>query len=127
MSRRVIHGDPRWTLAAAAVAMRRERVGALMLIDDAGRLAGILTERDLLRALADRRDPKRIHVSEYMTQDPITTEATAPADQAAATMLIHGVRHLPVLHEGSPVGLVSVRDLLALHPWPPHAVIAEPW
>lgn len=125
MTGTVVTGDPRQSLARAAAEMRAHRVGALMILDDLGALSGILTERDLLHALADGRDPAVTHVSEYMTQEPRTVEAGVHADRAAALMTAHAVRHLPVMEGGKLVGLLSVRDLLA--PYARPARIAEPW
>ena len=125
MKRAVVVGDPRDSLTRGAAQMRAHRVGALAILDERGSIVGIITERDLMRALADGRSPSEAHISEYMTQEPITIEASLHADKAAALMTAHGVRHLPVTEDGRLVGFLSVRDLLALHPWP--KPVAEPW
>ncbi len=125
MRRTLVTGDPRDSISRAAAQMRTHRVGALVILDERGSIIGIITERDLMRALADDRDPNETHISEYMTQEPITVEADVHADHAANLMTSHGVRHLPVTEGGRLVGFLSVRDLLALHPWP--RSVAEPW
>jgi CBS domain-containing protein len=126
MARVVIAGDPRQSLADAAAQMRSSRVSALAVVDGQ-EIMGILTERDLMRAVADGRVPSDVHISDYMTQTPHTIEAKAEAAQAAAKMVRHGVRHLPVTESGKLVGFLSARDLLALQPWPAKLPIGEPW
>jgi len=106
--------------------MRSGRVGSLIAI--AGlEITGIITEHDLMRAIGDGRDPALTHVSQYMTQSPRTVEADREAGQAAASMVKHGVRHLPVTDRGQLVGMLSARDLLALQPWPKTLPVLEPW
>ena len=74
MARSVVTIDPRDSLIAAAAQMRTSRVGSLIVLAGA-EISGIFTERDLLRAIADGRDPATTHVSQYMTQNPRTIEA----------------------------------------------------
>jgi CBS domain-containing protein len=99
------------SLAAAASTMHFNEVGALPVFDD-GRFTGIITERDLVRALAEDEDPQSTTVREYMTPDPVSITPDTSLGQAADRMLQMGVRHLPVLLAGEVVGMVSVRDLL---------------
>ena len=97
------------TLVATAAAMNARRVGAVLVIR-AGRLVGILTERDVLRAAATGELTGT--VAEWMTPHPETVEADESAQQAAVIMIHGGFRHLPVLEAGEPVGIVSIRDLM---------------
>lgn len=115
MSHSVLAGVAGQTLGEAAAAMRARRVGAL-IVNGNGRVGGILTERDLLRAMADRRDPTRVLVSEYMTPNPLVVESSEDVDRAAAMMRRRRIRHLPVVDHGHLVGFLSVRDLLARPP-----------
>ncbi|HYL08079.1 MAG TPA: CBS domain-containing protein [Candidatus Udaeobacter sp.] len=126
MSHSVVAGDPRHTLVKAAAEMRAHRISALAVLDN-GAIVGIITERDLLRAIADGRDPGQTYVSQYMTQSPRTVEASELAMTAAAVMIRHRVRHLPVTDKGRLIGFLSARDLLSLTPWPKELPIAEPW
>lgn len=126
MARGVVAGDPREPLTDAASRMRSSRVGALAVLDGEA-IVGIITERDLMRAVADRRVPADTHISEYMTQSPHIVEANTDAAQAAAAMVKHGVRHLPVTEAGKLVGFLSARDLLAMRFWPEKLPIGEPW
>jgi CBS domain-containing protein len=126
MSKSIVTGDPRQTLVEAAAEMRARRTSALAVLDDES-IVGIITERDLMRAIADGRDPSTTHVSQYMTHSPINIDALEPASSAAVMMIKHRVRHLPVTAGGRLAGFLSARDLLALRPWPRDLPIGESW
>jgi CBS domain-containing protein len=106
--------------------MRAHRTSALAVLDEEA-IVDIVTERDLMRAIADGRDPAATRVSQYMTHDPLTIEAGKLAAEAAAAMVKHRVRHIPVTEGGRQVGILSARDLLALTPWPLNLPIGESW
>jgi len=112
----VVAGSPDESLADAASRMQYQEIGSLTVLEH-GRLVGILTERDLARALADGVDPMETAVRAYMTEEPVTVTLEADAAAVAATMLDLGVRHLPVLEAGQVIGMVSSRDLLSLEAW----------
>jgi CBS domain-containing protein len=126
MAKSIMSGDPRQTLRDAAAEMRTHRISALAVLDG-NAIVGIITERDLLRAIADGRNPSVTHVSQYMTHSPKTIEAAEPAARAAAVMIKQRVRHLPVTDEGRLIGFLSARDLLALNPWPRKLSNGERW
>jgi CBS domain-containing protein len=86
-------------------------VGSAVVLDS-GRLIGILTERDLLRAVAGRVHTSEARVREWMTVDPMTATEATSADEAMRTMLEQGFRHLPVVEEGRTIGVVSLRELM---------------
>ena len=110
MTRDVLTVAPDDRLGDAARSMTDRGVGAV-LVYDGDRLAGILTERDLLRALAAgyREDAP---VSQWMTRNPDSVESTDATDHAASLMIHGGFRHLPVTEEGEVVGILSIRDLM---------------
>jgi CBS domain-containing protein len=112
----VVSADPDEALADAAGRMQYQEIGSLAVMEH-GRLIGILTERDLARALADGIDAFETPVRSYMTEEPLTVTPETDAGKVAATMLEQGVRHLPVLEGGLVVGMVSARDLLSLEAW----------
>ena len=101
------------TVIGAARLMKKKSVGAVMVVKDNGRLAGIFTERDaLFRVLAEGRDPKTTRLSEVMTAQPQTITPEKPFGHALLMMYESGFRHVPVVEDGKPVGMVSARDVL---------------
>jgi CBS domain-containing protein len=111
MTSEVLTVAPEDTVGEAAEKMVARGVGSV-LVSDYGRLIGILTERDLLRAVADRIHSSEARVREWMTPEPITVTPDTPAEDAARTMLEHGFRHLPVVDGEQTIGIVSLRDVL---------------
>lgn len=103
---------PGASVAEAADAMVRGGFGSAVVLDGT-LLAGIVTERDVLRAAASGAELTRSPVSRWMTRDPQTAEADLDADRAAELMLGGGFRHLPVVEGNTLVGIVSLRDLLS--------------
>lgn len=110
MSRSLLTVDPATALSDAARQMDERSVGAVLVFSD-GRLVGILTERDVLRAVAAGKTESG-KVGDWMTRDPETIEPSERAGQAAVIMIHGGFRHLPVLDGGEAVGIVSIRDLV---------------
>ncbi len=111
MTRNLIGVAPEDTLAEAAQRMADQRVGSAIVLDH-GRLIGIVTERDLLRAMADRVHPSEARVREWMTGDPVVASESMSPAEAARTMLENGFRHLPVVEGERTVGIVSLRDVM---------------
>jgi CBS domain-containing protein len=112
MTTLVVAASPDETVAAAAAAMVRQKVGSALIMQ--GRfLAGILTERDVLRAAASGSDLTRSPVSAWMTTDPESASPETTAEDAGQLMLLHGFRHLPVMEGRAVCGVVSLRDLAA--------------
>ena len=98
------------TLGAAAKRMAERGVGAVVVL--AGeRLVGILTERDILKAVATGFEPDA-RVADWMTRHPETIESDDTTDHAAALMIHGGFRHLPVVDGGAIKGILSIRDLM---------------
>jgi CBS domain-containing protein len=110
MSRDVLSVPSDATLSAAAAEMSGRRVGAVLVLEGA-RLAGILTERDVLRAVAEGR-VEGSTVADLMTHTPETIEPSESADTAATLMIHGGFRHLPVVEDENVIGIVSIRDLM---------------
>jgi CBS domain-containing protein len=106
------------TLLHAARRMARNKISALPVVRQ-HEISGILTERDLARALMDRADPNEAQVKSYMTPSPATVEWNADSRVVARQMMSMGVRHLPVVRDGELVGVISARDLLLLEAWSP--------
>ena len=102
---------PEDTLGEVAEKMMSQNVGAV-IVKDFGRLIGILTERDMLRAMAARMHTSEARVRQWMTPDPITVPPDMELDEAAKVMLDHGFRHLPVMDGETVLGVVSLRRVL---------------
>jgi len=111
MRHRVVAGSRDDSLADIAARMHRERVGAVVLLDG-GRLIGIITEHDLVGAMAEGRDTRATAAAEYMTAQPMTVRPSDSLAAAAGLMTALGSRHLPVVEDGRTVGFLSARDVL---------------
>jgi CBS domain-containing protein len=112
MNTSVVTATPDTTVAEAAAGMVRARVGSVVVLQGSF-LAGILTERDVLRAAASGEDLSRSMVSAWMSRDPQAAGPDMSAEEAAQIMLLHGFRHLPVVDGRAVCGVVSIRDLFA--------------
>jgi CBS domain-containing protein len=110
MSRDLLSVAPDERLEEAARQMVARGVGAVVVLEG-DRLGGILTERDVLRAVAKgyREDAP---VREWMTTHPETIEGSDATEHAAALMIHGGFRHLPVVEGESVTGIISIRDLM---------------
>jgi len=98
------------TLRAAAERMWRNQTGSLLVVDD-DRLTGIITERDVLRAVALGVDLGAATVNEAMTVEVFTVPPDMSLREAAREMAARWIRHLPVVEDGRLLGVVSMRDV----------------
>lgn len=102
---------PHLSIYEAVAEMNRLRIGAIVILDG-GRLAGIFTERDVLRRVVGAGiDPKTVGVSEVMTRDVLTVAPEATVEDVAALFTEKRCRHLPVVAGGNLVGLISIGDI----------------
>jgi CBS domain-containing protein len=105
---------PETTIAEVARQMRKDDSDCVAVMSE-GRLVGIITERDLVRAIADGVDPQQARADVVMTADPATVEADEDVTMVAVKMVRLGIRHLPVVNKaGKPIGLVSARNLVTI-------------
>jgi len=105
--------DPDVTIMRAVEQMNERRIGSLVVIQD-GVIVGIVTERDMLtRVLACRRDPEVTRVRDVMTRNPLIIDPDVTVEAALAIVTKRRCRHLPVMHDGRLIGLVSSGDLTA--------------
>ena len=95
-----------------AVMMSEGRVGAIPIMDDE-RLVGIFSERDLMtRVVVSGRDPRATRISDVMTHDVVTASLDDTVESCIEKMRAADCRHLPVVHEGRVISMLSMRDLL---------------
>jgi CBS domain-containing protein len=100
------------TVAAASRLMKHKHVGAILVLENS-RLAGIFTERDaLFRVIAEGRSPETTKLAEVMTRNPRTIAPDRPFGHALHLMYEGEFRHVPVVENGRPLGVVSARDAL---------------
>jgi CBS domain-containing protein len=104
---------PTATVGQAIQILLDRDLGAVLVVDEGGTLKGIFSERDLLKKVAGVYDSYAdLPVAKFMTANPETVTATDPLAFALHKMDVGGYRHLPVLADGRPVGVISVRDML---------------
>lgn len=101
------------TVSDAARLMRENHIGAVIVVGENGKLAGIFTERDaLFRVVAEERDGKTTRLAEVMTHNPQTVKPDQRFSAALQMMYGGKFRHVPVVEDGRPVGIISARDAL---------------
>jgi CBS domain-containing protein len=110
MSKDLITVDPSTTVAQAATVMAERHVGSALVMEGSD-LAGIFTERDIVRALSQDFDAPGHPISHWMTRNPTTVEPDVQVDDALERMLEGGFRHLPVVEGSGVIGIVSMRDV----------------
>lgn len=110
-ARELVAVAPADPVRTAARAMTAAGVGTVIVLDE-GRLAGILTERDVLRAVAEEIDPDTCPCADVMTRDVVTAAPDWEVYEAAAEMSARHIRHLVVTEADQVIGIVSVRDVL---------------
>lgn len=112
--RPLVIATPQMSVLDAAKAMRDKGVGSVLVEADQ-KLVGIFTERDLMnRVVAAGLDVSATTLAQVMTAEVIGLEADKPLSHALHLMHQHGFRHVPVLEQGRPVGIVSARDALGI-------------
>ena len=111
MNRNVLAVDPTASIGEAAEKMMDAGVGAVVVMEDLVRLVGIVTERDILRAVSQRARAAEARVRQWMTESVITIDPDTPIDEAAKMMFERNFRHLPVTKDGRLLGIVSLRRL----------------
>jgi CBS domain-containing protein len=112
MSTVVLTVGPGHTLRQAAAQMAEREVGAAVVMDPEGMGPGIITERDVLRSIAEGQDPDKERVSDHLTSDLVFAGPDWSLEQAAVAMVRGGFRHLVVVDGGETAGILSVRDVV---------------
>jgi CBS domain-containing protein len=110
MTKELITVEPSATVAETATVMGEHHVGSALVLEEES-LAGIFTERDIVKALSQDFDAARHSISHYMTRTPTTVSPDATLQEALNLMLSGGFRHLPVVDGDHPIGVLSMRDI----------------
>ena len=101
------------TLAEAANVLDQKRIGAIVAVDSKGELCGVLSERDIVRRFARNREKTvEMTVSQAMTRGVITAAPSEDVDTCLGRMTDRRIRHLPVLDDGTLIGIISIGDLV---------------
>jgi CBS domain-containing protein len=102
---------PGESVSAAAQAMKRHGIGAVLVLSD-GSLSGLVTDRDItVRVLAEDRDPETTRIGDICSPEPAVLGPDDDVEKATRLVREHAVRRIPVLQDGVPVGVVSIGDL----------------
>ncbi len=122
-------------VADAVKLMREKKVGCVLVCDPQRRIVGIFTERDLLRRVLAQSKPLEVPMRDCMTPDPISVRPQDSISCAIKRMQKGGYRHLPVVIDGKPVGILSVKRIVhylvehfpgMVYNLPPHAPPSQP-
>ena len=114
--RAVSTARPDVTLHEIARKLVAKKIGAIVIIGDKGEVAGIISERDIIRNIAERGEAAlSTPVSEAMTRNVVTCQETTTLDDLMQTMTQGRFRHIPVVEEEALVGIVSIGDVVKLH------------
>ena len=112
MNTNVLTVDPTSSIGEAAEKMIEAGVGAVVVMEDLARIVGIVTERDLMRAVAQRARAAEARVRQWMTESVVTIEPDTEIKDAAKMMFEKNFRHLPVVNkDGRLMGIASLRRL----------------
>ena len=110
--KKILMAPPETTVSKAAKLMASKNVGAVMVVENE-RLVGIFTERDaVFRVMARGRDAQATRLADVMTTPPLTVDPDKSFGHALLMMQEHGFRHVPVIENGKPIGIVSARNAL---------------
>jgi CBS domain-containing protein len=114
--RAVTTAGPGTTLLEVARKLAAKRIGAIVVVGPGGEMKGIISERDIIRALS-RNGPESVTrpVAEFMTSDVVACQETDTLDELMAMMTAKRFRHLPVVTDGALVGIISIGDVVKHH------------
>ena len=112
--RNVVTIQPDRRIKEAVILLARHNIGALVVVDEAQQIIGILSERDITRRAAEQDDVMTVYVRELMTQSVITALPQDDLHSVASVMTEKRIRHLPILDQGKLVGIVSIGDVVKI-------------
>ncbi|MEM7123785.1 MAG: CBS domain-containing protein [Pseudomonadota bacterium] len=110
---RVVTARPDWTVSELSRQLKAERIGALVVSEDDSQIAGIVSERDIVRCLAEKGAAALdCRVDDIMQADVVTVTPDVAIEDVMATMTGHRIRHLPVVVDGKLAGIISIGDVV---------------
>ncbi len=112
MTTPVVTATKEFPIEDVAKLMFDNRIGSVVIVSEEGKIEGIVTERDMIYAIAKNKVGKGIPVYTIMTENPITADPDEPLIDAVRKMREVKIRHLPVVKDGIPIGMVSLRDII---------------
>ena len=99
-----------------AARLAQRRIGAVVIVGEGGRVAGIISGRDIIRLIAEHGvRALSMRASEGMTRDVVTCSRSSTLDEIMTTMTVGRFRHLPVIEDGALVGIISIGDVVKHH------------
>ena len=111
---KVITARPGQTIVEVAAILAEHQIGCVVVVDERGALTGIVSERDIIsKVVAKGRNPSEATVGEVMTSEVIFCTLETQISRAQRIMAEYGIRHLPIVEDGVPVGMISSRDVMA--------------
>ncbi len=114
--RDVTTARPQTPLKDVAETLAIKKIGAIVILNETGRVAGILSERDLVRVIAERGPNAMIlTASDVMTHNVVTCDLNSTLDELMELMTSGRFRHVPVVEHNALVGLVSIGDVVKFH------------
>jgi len=114
--RSVTTARPDQSLSEVASKLSSRKIGAVVVVGESGTVTGIVSERDVIRAIAERGAAALdMQVSRFMTRDVVTCSETSLVDEMMEMMTSGRFRHLPVVEDGALVGIVSIGDVVKNH------------
>ncbi|WP_339717058.1 CBS domain-containing protein [uncultured Sneathiella sp.] len=109
----IITARPSDSIEAVANILGEKRIGAVLVVDESGKLCGVLSERDIVRGLSESGNGcLQLAAADLMTSDLVTTTPSDTIDSVMALMTERRIRHLPVLDEGQLAGFISIGDIV---------------
>lgn len=115
MNRTVYVCSPKLSVVEAAKIMLQNKIGSLIVVDD-GRMVGIVTNRDIMKAVAENEDLSKVLVQDIMTRKVITISPSNTLEDAVDLMVKFKIKRLPVLDENKLVGILTVSDIIVVEP-----------
>jgi len=115
MNRNVIATKPDTSIRKAAEIMSQRHIGSLIVLEDE-KIAGIITNTNVLRAVAEKKDPDATAVADVMAKDVITIEPGKKIEDAVELMIKYKIKKLPVVENEKLVGVVTASDIIVVEP-----------